>query len=78
VSHATNPSDATVAQWQSPKPEVVRPDRPLLDALDLMLDQTQPHVPVVDDDGKLVGVIDLLGLAHAVRPLLEGRGASQT
>jgi CBS domain-containing protein len=76
VSHASNPSEATVAQWQSPKPEVVRPDTPLLDALDLMLDRTQPHLPVVDDAGKLVGVIDLLGLAQALRPLLEGGGGT--
>jgi CBS domain-containing protein len=77
VSHASNPSDATVAQWQSPKPEVVHPGTPLLDALDLMLEHTQPHAPVVDDDGKLIGVIDLLLMSHAIRPLLEVRGASQ-
>ncbi len=77
VSHASNPSEATVAQWQSPKPKAVRPATPVLDVLDLMLAQTQPHVPVVDDDGKLVGVVDLLGLAQAIRPLLDGHGTSR-
>jgi CBS domain-containing protein len=77
VSHASNPSEATVAQWQSPEPEVVRPHTPLLEALDVMLEQTRPHLPVVDDDGQLVGVIDLIRLARAIRPLLDGRGTSQ-
>lgn len=75
VSHASDPSGATVAQWQSPKPNSVRPETPLLDALNLMLEEPQPHAPVVDDEGTLVGVIDLIGLARAIRPLLEGRRA---
>jgi CBS domain-containing protein len=70
VSHASNPADTTVGEWQSAQPKVVGPDTPLLDALDLMLEQTQPHVPVVDDDGKVIGLIDLLRLAQAIRPLL--------
>ena len=77
VSHASNPSEATVAQWQSPKPQLVGPETPLLDALDLMLDEALPHMLVVDHDEKLIGVIDLLRIAQAVRPLLEGRGKSQ-
>ena len=71
VSHASDPSEATVADWQSPKPAFVHPGTPLRDALDLMLGGTpQPHLPVVDDDGHLVGVIDLVHIARAVRELL--------
>src|SRR4051794_227255 len=55
VSHASDPSDATVSEWQSSKPTVVRPETPLRDALDLMLDDIpQPHLPVVDDEDNLV------------------------
>lgn len=72
VSHASNPSDATVAQWESPKPKVVHPEATLLEAFDLMLDEMQPHAPVVDHDGTLVGVVDLIHLAEAIRPLLQG------
>jgi CBS domain-containing protein len=77
VSHASNPSEATVAQWESPKPKFVHPETPLLDAFALMLDESQLHVPVVDGDGKLVGVIDLVRMAHAIRPVLEGPGTSR-
>lgn len=71
VSHAGDPSEATVAQWQSAEPPIVHPETPLRDALDLMLDDTpQPHLPVVDDQGKLVGVIDLIHITRALRGLL--------
>src|SRR5690348_3406717 len=64
VSHATDPAEATVAQWQSPAPASVHPGTSLKDALDLMLDDTpQPHLPVVDDQGNLVGVVDVLHIA---------------
>jgi len=67
VSHACDPSVETVAQWQSAKPTFVRPETPLLDALDVMLDEDQPHLPVVGADDKLVGVIDLIGVVRALR-----------
>src|SRR4051812_42337160 len=72
VSHASDPSEATVDEGQSPAPKTVRPDTPLRDALDLMLDGTpQPHMPVVDDEGNLVGVVDFIHIARALRGLLE-------
>ena len=70
VSHARDPSEETVGAWESPNATVVHPGTPLREALDLMLDQT-PHLPVVDDDNKLVGVIDLIRVARALRSLLE-------
>lgn len=74
VSHASDPSKATVAHWQSPKLTTVRPETTLVEALGLMLDGPQPHLPVIDADDKLVGAIDLIRLIRQVRPLLEDRG----
>jgi CBS domain-containing protein len=71
VSHASDPSEATVAEWQSAKPTSVHPETPLRDALDLMLDDApQPHLPVVDGRGNLVGVVDLIHIARVARGLL--------
>lgn len=74
VSHASDPSTATVAEWLSPGPTSVHAGTPLLEALDLMIDGPQPQLPVVDDDGNLIGVIDLIGVVRAVRSHL-GDGA---
>jgi CBS domain-containing protein len=71
VSHAGDPSVETVAAWESANAKFVRPETPLREAFDLLLDETPPHLPVVDDDDKLVGVIDLIRVARAVRPLLD-------
>src|SRR4051794_2711927 len=71
VSHAGDPSEETVGAWESPNAKVVHPGTPLREALDLMLDQIQPHLPVVDDDNKLVGVIDLIHVTRALRGALE-------
>ncbi len=45
---------------------VARPDTPLIDAL-MMIKQKQHVVPVVDDDGKLVGAISFFSVLYALR-----------
>src|SRR3954447_26032424 len=70
VSHAGDPSLETVGAWESPNATCVHPETPLREAFDLML-ETPPHLPVVDDDNKLVGVIDLIHVARALRSLLD-------
>jgi CBS domain-containing protein len=69
VSHAGDPSVEVVAAWESPNAKFVHPQTPLREAFDLLLD-TPPHMPVVDDDNKLVGVIDLIHVARELRTLL--------
>jgi CBS domain-containing protein len=76
VAHAGNPAEETVVHWQSPTPTSVRPETPLLDALDLMLEQTRPQLPVVDVDHELVGVVDLFHIGRALRGLLGGQESS--
>ena len=41
----------------TPSPTVVTPETPLLDALDLMVQERFRHLPVVDDEGKLRGIV---------------------
>ncbi len=39
------------------KPLVFKPDRPLLDAVRVLIDQRIPGAPVVDDQGNLIGAL---------------------
>ena len=48
------------------KPLVFKPDRPLLDAVRVLVDQRIPGAPVVDDQGNLVGVLTERAFLEAV------------
>jgi CBS domain-containing protein len=61
----------TVADVMSRDPAVVRPDSPLKDAIRLLAEKRISGLPVVDDHGKLVGVIsesDLMWQETGVTP----------
>lgn len=46
-----------VQELMTPSPSAVAMETPLLDALDLMVQERFRHLPVVDDHGKLVGIV---------------------
>ncbi len=48
---------ATVGDVMKPSPRTVRRSTPLIEALALMVEHEVRHLPVVDDDGKLVGMM---------------------
>ena len=48
------------------KPLVFKPDRRLLDAVRVLIDQRIPGAPVVDDQGNLVGVLTERAFLEAV------------
>lgn len=48
---------ALVRDLMTPNPITVRPDTPLDEALSLMLSNNVRRLPVVDEDGRLVGII---------------------
>jgi len=46
-----------VQELMTPSPSAMTEETPLLDALDLMVQQRFRHLPVVDEHGKLVGIV---------------------
>ncbi|MFS7910069.1 putative CBS domain-containing protein CBSCBSPB [Helianthus anomalus] len=60
------PAESTlVEKVMTPNPECATIDTPIVDALHTMHDGKFLHLPVVDRDGVIVSVIDVLHIAHA-------------
>jgi CBS domain-containing protein len=58
----------TVSELMTPKPITVTPDTPVGEVFDLMDERRIRHVPVVDGEGELQGIVsqrDLVGMAGA-------------
>lgn len=62
---------ATVGEVMSSKPRVVREDATVEDAATMMHDEDLSRLPVVDDDGRLVGII---ARGDIVRAIVVGVG----
>ncbi|KAG8379443.1 hypothetical protein BUALT_Bualt07G0088900 [Buddleja alternifolia] len=60
------PPDSTlVEKVMTPNPECATVDTPIVDALHTMHDGKFLHLPVVDRDGMIVAVLDVLHITHA-------------
>ncbi|CDP15008.1 unnamed protein product [Coffea canephora] len=60
------PADSTlVEKVMTPNPECATVDTPIVDALHTMHDGKFLHLPVVDRDGIVVAVVDVLHITHA-------------
>lgn len=60
------PKDLTVSDFMTPLPATVDSELSLADALDRMYADNIRHLPVVDEQGKLVGVVSTRDIAVAV------------
>ena len=58
---------ALVREWMSEYPDVATPDWDLNRAADTMLGRGFRHLPVVDDDGKPLGMVSIKDLVWALR-----------
>lgn len=67
LAEGADPDAITVAEAMTPRVIAARPDDRLVDVAYLMLDDAIRHVPVVDDDGAVTGVVSVRDL---LRPLL--------
>jgi CBS domain-containing protein len=69
--------DRVPSEGAEPLEAVGTPDMPLRDAISLMLSQTGSHLIVVDDDGRLIGLVsaDLISEALAAGAA-EAEGAT--
>jgi len=61
--------ETQVALLMSPKPVVVTPDTPLSDAAAVMVRHNYRRLPVVDDNGSLVGLLSVADLVAAIAQL---------
>lgn len=61
--------ETQVALLMSPKPVVVTPDTPLSDAAAVMVRHNYRRLPVVDDNGILVGLLSVADLIAAIAQL---------
>ena len=65
------PSKTTVAEIMTPNPMCTRIDTSATEALDLMVTKGFRHLPVVDEDGDVSGVLDITKCFHEAMEKLE-------
>ncbi|KAL6494952.1 CBS domain-containing protein cbscbspb1 [Orobanche gracilis] len=65
IAHDLPPESTLVEKVMTPNPECATIDSPIVDALHTMHDGSFLHLPVVDRDGIIVTVIDVLHITHA-------------
>ncbi|MEB3851634.1 MAG: CBS domain-containing protein [Desulfurococcales archaeon] len=58
--------DAKLSEVMTPDPIVAKPDWSLARALEIMVHYGFRHLPVVGDDGRLVGIVSIKDLAKAL------------
>jgi len=63
VALGADPNKARVGEFMTPSPETVRPDINVEDAAERMANLQVRRLPVVDDSGKLIGIVSLGDLA---------------
>ncbi|KAG6495456.1 hypothetical protein ZIOFF_043280 [Zingiber officinale] len=76
VTQNLSPESTPVEKVMTPNPECARVDTAILDALHTMHDGKFLHLPVVDKDGNIVAVIDVIHIAHAAIATAGSTGAA--
>ncbi|XP_021286284.1 CBS domain-containing protein CBSCBSPB5-like isoform X2 [Herrania umbratica] len=65
ISQNLPPETTLVEKVMTPNPECATVDTPIVDALHTMHDGKFLHLPVVDRDGEIVAVVDVIHITHA-------------
>ena len=60
-------SEARVRQWMTANPVTASPETDVEDASRVMLEHGFRHLPVLDDEGHVIGVVSLRRVVGAVR-----------
>ena len=71
VAPAVDPSRTRLADVMTRAPDTLRPTDSVRDALDLMSNGDYRHLPVVDDDGRLVGIVSIRDLYRCIIDQME-------
>jgi len=68
-------SRAEVTGFMTPDPETIEADRPFAHALQRMMVGDLRHLPLVDRDGRAVGIISSRDVVHRIAALIGARAA---
>lgn len=71
------PSSTPVEKVMTPNPECTVIDTPIVDALHIMHDGKFLHLPVVDRDGNVVAVVDVIHVTHAAVATVSQAGNNE-
>lgn len=71
VARGLDPDGTPVTRVMTADPETVRPDQPAIDALNRMHERGFRHLPVVGEDGRVIGIVSIRDLNAFVRRQLE-------
>lgn len=63
VAAGADPNNVMIADFMTPSPVTITPDTNVEDAADMMADVQVRRLPVVDDNGGLIGIVSLGDLA---------------
>ncbi|MCE4624641.1 MAG: CBS domain-containing protein [Desulfurococcales archaeon] len=61
-----DPKDVKLKEVMTPNPVTVREDTPALQALEIMMNFGFRHLPIVDENGILVGIVSIRDLSKPV------------
>ncbi|XP_043707254.1 CBS domain-containing protein CBSCBSPB1-like isoform X3 [Telopea speciosissima] len=76
IAQNLSPESTPVELVMTPNPECATVDTPIVDALHRMHDGKFLHLPVVDQDGSIVAVIDVIHITHAAIATVGGTAAA--
>jgi CBS domain-containing protein len=72
VADRTHSAEARVRTWMTPDPCVARADTPAEEAALIMVEQGCHHLPVVDTDGRPIGVVGMRSVvSKTIEPVEE-------
>ena len=71
VSQFVDPTGKCVKDVMTAKPKCVATSDPALDALEMMVDNKFRHLPVLDENGKIVGLLDIAKCLYEAINILE-------
>jgi CBS domain-containing protein len=66
VAHGADTEQTLIADWMNRNPQIVRQDAALTEAIRIMVDGAYRHLPVVSDDGRVVGIVAMSDIIDAI------------
>ncbi|KOM40604.1 hypothetical protein LR48_Vigan04g080200 [Vigna angularis] len=78
IAQNLSPESTPIEKVMTPNPECVVIDTPIVDALHTMHDGKFLHLPVIDRDGSVVAVVDVIHVTHAAVATVGNNEAATT